>query len=99
MVFLLPVDDRLIVFVTGQKITESRMFDTFLHGLLNRRNNREVHIGDPHRNDVEAFFPFKAGEAEFLFGRTVDRNGVMAAAVHDRCKIKLCHCFISPSNI
>ena len=97
VVFLLPADDRFEVFVAGHEIAEGRMIDPSVHRFLDGRNDREIHIRDPHRDNVKTFFWCESGEAEFLFGRTVNSDGVMMTAVHDRCEIKLCH-FFSPSK-
>ena len=74
---LLPPDDRVVVLVAGLEVAEERVIEALDHGARHARGGREVHVGDPHRNDVEALLRLEGG----LGIRDVDGERVFAAAV------------------
>lgn len=80
----LPVDDGVKVRVARHEVAKDRMLDTADDRFLDRRHGGEVHIGHPHRDGVKAFLR-RAREARLAQG--IDRQRILAAAVHDGGKI------------
>ena len=83
---VLPVDDGIVVLVSGIEIAESRVLGTLDDGLGYGRHRREVHIGHPHGNDIEALLGRVGGESR-LGTQAVNRNGVLAVPIHDAGEI------------
>ena len=82
----LPADDAAVVFFRGGKVAVSGMGHTRLHGLHHSRNGGKIHIRHPHGDHIKALF--RAAGAEAAGGAYhVYRNGILAVAIHDGCKI------------
>ena len=82
----LPTDDRVIVFLAGLKISESRMCGAVHDRFNDSRSCGKVHVRDPHGDHVEA----RGGSLRRKAARLADhiyRDCVTAFSVHNGSKI------------
>ena len=94
----LPFADQFKVFIPRGEVAESWMVHSVDDSFLDGRHNREVHIRHPHRDDIKAFLTlYRRIIAEIVFGQ-INRDGIIAFAVNDGCKIIL-HVHFSNPNI
>lgn len=88
----MPADDGIVVLVGGFKVPESRVLrppdDGFGHG----GHRGKIHIGNPHGDGIKPGSGCCRSKAA-PFPQSIHRDGILAAAVHDRCEIVL-HCWM-----
>ena len=97
---LVPLDNGVEVLLGGLEIAEGRMLGPLDDGLGDGRAGREVHVGHPHRDGVQAILDLYVRQGlhnevarGVRLGDHVDGDGVLAMAVHDRGEIVLhCNC-------
>ena len=85
VMYLLPADDGIEIRVGGGEVTEGRMLGTLHHFLLNGGHHGEIHVGNPHGDDVEALSG--SGIRPAGSAHSVDGDGVLPTSVQDGCKI------------
>ena len=81
---LLPANDRVIIRIARQKIAKRRMRNAARDRLSDRRHRWEIHIRHPHRDRIKAFF---RRARKTLQPQRIHRHRILAAPLHDRCKI------------
>ena len=85
VVGLLPLDDGAEVFLGRHEIAKGGMLGPLDHSLLNGGNHGEVHVGDPHGDDIKTLLRSGIRGA----GRTdhIHSNGISALTVYNGSKI------------
>ena len=80
-----PLNDGIKIFLPGSEISEGRMLSPADDGLGDGGNRGEIHIRNPHGDEIKAFFRRCGSHGVLPQGGNGKR--IHSVTLHNRCKI------------